>query len=113
MLLYLADKTGRFIPQDERGRAEELQWLLWQMGRMGPMAGQNQHFKSYAVEKIACAIGRQVNKIDRLHGVLNKRLADRECIAGVYSIADMAGYPRIAPHERQGRNLDAFPHLKR
>jgi len=113
MLLYLAEKTGRFIPSDVRGRAEVLQWLFWQMGGLGPMAGQNHHFSHYAPEKIGYAIERYVKETNRLYGVLNKRLADREFVAGAYSIADMASYPWVVPHERQGQNLDDFPHLKR
>jgi GSH-dependent disulfide-bond oxidoreductase len=114
ILLYLADKTGRFIPQDLRGRIEVLQWLFWQMGGLGPMAGQNHHFGQYAPEKIPYAIERYVKETNRLYGVLNKRLADRAFMAGEdYSIADMASYPWIVPYERQGQNLDDFPHLKR
>jgi GSH-dependent disulfide-bond oxidoreductase len=113
MLLYLAEKTGQFIPSDIRGRAEVLQWLFWQMGGLGPMAGQNHHFSVYAPEKIPYAIDRYVKETNRLYGVLNKRLADREFVAGDYSIADMASYPWIVPYERQGQNLDDFPHLKR
>jgi GSH-dependent disulfide-bond oxidoreductase len=113
MLLYLAEKTGKFIPSDVRGRAEVLQWLFWQMGGLGPMAGQNHHFKVYAPEKIPYAIDRYVKETNRLYGVLNKRLADREFVAGEYSIADMASYPWIVPHERQGQRLEDFPHLKR
>jgi GST-like protein len=113
MLLYLAEKTGRFLPADARGRYETIQWLFWQMGNLGPMAGQNHHFRNYAADKIAYAIDRYVNETNRLYGVLNKRLADRPFVAGDYSIADMACYPWIVPHERQGQNLDDFPHLKR
>src|SRR5919199_558791 len=114
MLLYLAEKTGRFIPKDVRGRAEVLQWLFWQMGGLGPMAGQNHHFGQYAPEKIPYAIERYVKETNRLYGVLNKRLADRAFMAGEdYSIADMASYPWIVPYERQRQNLDDFPHLKR
>ncbi len=113
ILLYLAEKTGRFIPSDLRGRAEVLQWLFWQMGGLGPMLGQNHHFSQYAPEKIPYAIDRYVNETNRLYGVLNKRLADREFIAGDYSIADMASYTWIVPYERQGQNLDDFPHVKR
>lgn len=113
ILLYLAEKTGRFVPQALRGRADMLQWLFWQMGGLGPMAGQNHHFNVYAPEKIDYAIDRYVRETARLYGVLNKRLADREFIVGEYSIADMACYPWIVPHERQGQNLDDFPHLKR
>ncbi|MGY6644242.1 MAG: glutathione binding-like protein [Salinarimonas sp.] len=113
MLLYLADKDKAFIPQDPRGRAEVLQWLFWQMGGLGPMAGQNHHFSQYAPEKIPYAVDRYVNETNRLYGVMNKRLADRAFLAGDYSIADMAAYPWVVPHERQGQNLDDFPHLKR
>ena len=113
MLLYLAEKTGRFIPSDVRGRAEVLQWLFWQMGGLGPMAGQNHHFSQYAPEKIGYAIERYVKETNRLYGVLNKHLAEREFVAGAYSIADMASYPWVVPHERQRQNLDDFPHLKR
>ncbi|NBA96317.1 glutathione binding-like protein [Pseudomonas sp. R5(2019)] len=114
ILLYLADKTGRFIPSDLRGRNEALQWLFWQMGGLGPMAGQNHHFVQYAPEPIPYAMDRYVKETSRLYGVLNKHLADgREYIAGEYSIADMACYPWIVPYERQQQNLDDFPHLKR
>lgn len=113
ILLYLADKTGRFIPGDARGRAEVLQWLFWQMGGLGPMAGQNHHFRNYAPEKIPYAIDRYVRETNRLYGVLNTRLADRAFVAGdAYSIADMASYPWILP-EAQGQAIDDFPHLKR
>ena len=113
ILHYLADKTGRFLPTDLRGRTEVMQWLFWQMGGLGPMAGQNHHFSQYAPEKLDYAIERYVNETNRLYGVLNKRLADREFVAGGYSIADMACYPWIVPHERQGQNLDDFPYLGR
>ena len=113
ILLYLADKTGKFIPKDLRGRVEVLEWLFWQMGGLGPMAGQNHHFAIYAPEKLPYAIDRYVNETNRLYGVLDKRLADRPFVAGDYSIADMAAYPWIVPYKRQGQNLDDFPHLKR
>src|SRR5690606_16892375 len=113
ILLYLAEKTGQFIPDSLRGRHDALQWLFWQMGGLGPMAGQNHHFNTYAQEKITYAIDRYVRETSRLYGVLNKRLADREFIAHDYSIADMASYPWIVSHERQSQNLDDFPHLKR
>ncbi|MFQ5775409.1 MAG: glutathione S-transferase N-terminal domain-containing protein [Kiloniellaceae bacterium] len=113
ILVYLADKTGRFLPADPAGRAETLQWLFWQMGGLGPMAGQNHHFAGYAPERIPYAIERYVKETARLYGVLNKRLAEREFIAGAYSIADMASYPWIVPHKRQQQDLDHFPHLKR
>jgi len=113
ILLYLADKTGQFIPNDLRGRADVLQWLFWQMGGLGPMAGQNHHFSQYAPEKLPYAIDRYVKETNRLYAVLDKRLADREFVAGAYSIADMASYPWVVPHERQGQRLDDFPNLKR
>jgi GST-like protein len=114
ILLYLAEKIGRFIPSDLYGRVETLQWLFWQMGGLGPMAGQNHHFAVYAPEKIPYAIDRYVRETGRLYGVLNKRLADRTFIAGEeYTIADMASYPWIVPHERQSQKLEDFPHLKR
>jgi GSH-dependent disulfide-bond oxidoreductase len=113
ILLYLAEKSGRFIPADARGRVEVTQWLFWQMAGLGPMAGQNHHFRNYAQEKIPYAIDRYVNETNRLYGVLNKRLADRPFVAGSYSIADMAAYPWIVPHQNQGQSLDDFPHLKR
>ena len=113
ILLYLAEKTGRFLPADLAGRTEALQWLFWQMGGLGPMAGQNHHFSAYAPEKIPYAIDRYVKETARLYGVLNQRLADREFVAGDYSIADMASYPWIVPHQRQGQDLEDFPHLKR
>jgi len=113
ILLYLAEKTGKFIPSDIRARTETLEWLFWQMAGLGPMAGQNHHFATYAIEKIPYAIDRYVRETGRLYGVLNKHLADREYIANEYTIADMACYPWIVPHERQGQDLNEFPHLKR
>jgi GSH-dependent disulfide-bond oxidoreductase len=114
ILLYLAEKTGQFIAKDLRGRVEVLQWLFWQMGGLGPMAGQNHHFVQYAPEKIPYAMERYIKETNRLYGVLNKRLGDRAFVAGEdYSIADMACYPWIVPHKRQEQNIDDFPHLKR
>ncbi|XGV96170.1 MAG: glutathione binding-like protein [Leptolyngbya sp. BL-A-14] len=113
ILLYLAEKTGKLIPADLHGRAEVLQWLFWQMGGLGPMAGQNHHFSQYAPEKIPYAINRYVNETGRLYAVMDKRLSDREFLAGEYSIADIASYPWIVPYERQGQSLENFPHLKR
>jgi len=113
ILLYLAEKTGKFIPSDLRGRVQVLEWLFWQMAGLGPMLGQNHHFKVYAPEKLPYAIDRYVNETNRLYAVLNKRLANREFVAGYYSIADMAAYPWIVPYERQGQDLDDFPNLKR
>lgn len=113
IMLYLAEKTGRLIPTGTAGRAEVLQWLFWQMAGLGPMAGQIGHFNVYAPEKVPYAIDRYTRETSRLYGVLNQRLADRSFIAGEFSIADIACYPWIVPHEAHGQNLDAFPHLKR
>ena len=113
ILLYLAEKTNKLIPTDVRDRIAALEWLFWQMGGLGPMAGQNHHFNRYAPEKIPYAIDRYVNETGRLYGVLNKRLESREFVAGSYSIADIASYPWITGYELQGQNLDNFPHLKR
>jgi GST-like protein len=113
ILVYLAEKTGRFLPSDARGRKTVLEWLFWQMGGLGPMAGQNHHFAVYAPEKLPYAINRYVNETNRLYGVLDRRLAGRDFLAGDYSIADMAAYPWIVPHARQGQNLDDTPNLKR
>lgn len=113
MLVYLAEKTGRFLPADLRGRTETMQWLFWQMGNLGPMSGQNNHFSQYAVEKLPYAIDRYRNEVNRLYGVLNRRLAEGAYLAGDYSIADMASYPWVVPYERQGQKLEDFPHLRR
>jgi GSH-dependent disulfide-bond oxidoreductase len=113
MLLYLAEKIGRFIPKDIRGRVEVLKWLFWQVGGLGPMAGQNGHFNVFAPEKIPYAITRYVNETNRLYGVLNHQLTGKEYIAGEYSIADMATYPWIVPHESHGQKLEDFPELAR
>ena len=113
ILLYLAEKTGKFLPKDLRGRIAALEWLFWQVGGLGPMAGQNHHFKQYAPEKLGYAIERYVNETNRLYAVLNKRLSDRAFVAGEYSIADMASYPWIVPYENQGQKLSDFPHLER
>jgi GST-like protein len=112
ILLYLAEKTGNFVAQSLRGRVETLEWLFWQMGNLGPMSGQNNHFSNYAVEKIPYAMDRYRNEVNRLYGVLDRRLTDRPYLAGEYTIADMACYPWIVPHERQGQNIADFPHLK-
>lgn len=113
ILLYLAEKTGRFLPTGPRGRVEVNQWLFWQMGGLGPMAGQAGHFRIYAPEPVPYGIERYTREVARLYGVLDKRLADRPFIAGDYSIADMACYPWIVPHEAHGQNLADFPHLRR
>lgn len=114
ILMYLAEKTGQFLPGDLRGRTEVSQWLFWQMGGLGPMAGQNHHFVQYAPERIPYAMERYVKETARLYAVMNKRLADRAFLAGDdYSIADMACYPWVVPHERQQQDLKQFPHLNR
>jgi GSH-dependent disulfide-bond oxidoreductase len=114
ILLYLAEKTGRLLPQSLRGRFDVLQWLFWQMAGLGPMAGQNHHFARYAPEKIPYAITRYVNETNRLYGVLNRQLAERAFIGGAeYSIADIVCYPWIVPYEAQGQKLEDFVHLKR
>jgi GST-like protein len=113
ILVYLAEKTGRVLPSGLRDRVAVMEWLFWQMARLGPMAGQNHHFSQYAPEKIPYAIDRYVKETNRLYGVLDKRLAEHQFVAGDYSIADMAAYPWIVPHARQGQNLEDFPHLKR
>src|SRR6202046_295479 len=111
ILLYLAEKTEQFLPEDARGRAAVLEWLFWQVGGLGPMAGQNHHFSRYAPEKIPYAIERYGKETNRLYGVLDRRLAGREFVAGVYSIADMAAYPWIVPHEAPGQKLTHFPNF--
>ncbi len=113
ILQYLAEKTGKFLPADLRGRTEVMQWLFWQMGNLGPMLGQNHHFRNYTTEQIPYAINRYVKETERLYGVLDERLANREFVVADYSIADMACYPWIVLHERQGQNLDDFPNIKR
>lgn len=113
ILLYLADKIKRFIPQDLRGRNEVIQWLFWQMAGLGPMAGQAGHFKIYAPEPVPYALDRYTREVRRLYGVLDQRLAGRDWIAGEYSIADIACYPWIVPYRSHGQNLDDHPNLKR
>ncbi|MFS8038104.1 glutathione S-transferase N-terminal domain-containing protein [Xanthobacter sp. AM11] len=112
ILQYLGRKTGQFYPADERGRVEVDQWLFWQMGGLGPMAGQAHHFRIYAPEKIPYAIERYTNEVHRLYGVMNSRLKDRDYLAGDYSIADMACIGWAKLWERQGQNITEFPHLK-
>jgi GSH-dependent disulfide-bond oxidoreductase len=111
---YLAEKHGRFLPTDTRGKYEVLQWAYWQMANLGPVSGHNNHFRNYAADKKqAYAIERFSNECNRLYGVMNKRLADRDYLAGDYSIADMLCWPWVVGHERQGQNLNDFPNLKR
>jgi GST-like protein len=112
ILIYLADKVGQLIPKDVRGRTRVLEWLMWQMGGLGPMLGQAHHFRSYAPEKIPYAIDRYTNEAHRLYGVLDRRLKEREYLAGEYSIADIACWPWLNP-SGQGQSFDEFPHLKR
>jgi GST-like protein len=113
ILIYLAEKIGRFIPQDARARLEMMQWLFWQVGGLGPMAGQAGFFRVYAREKVPYAIERYTKELTRLYGVLDGRLAGRDYIAGEYSIADIACYPWIVPHTPHGQNLGQFAHLSR
>jgi GSH-dependent disulfide-bond oxidoreductase len=113
ILLYLAEKTGKFIAPDLRGRVEVLQWLFWQMGGLGPMAGQANHFAHYAPEKISYAVDRYFKETARLFAVMDHRLADRDFLAGDYSIADMASYPWTIAYARMGLNIDDFPQVKR
>jgi GST-like protein len=113
ILQYLAEKTGKLIPADLRGRIEVMQWLFWQMSGLGPMLGQNHHFSRYAPEPIPYAIDRYRKETERLYSVLDQRLQQREFIAGTYSVADIASYPWIVPHARQGIKLEEFPDLKR
>jgi GST-like protein len=113
ILMYLAEKTGRLLPADLRGRYDAVQWVMWQMGGLGPMLGQAHHFRVYAKEQIPYAIERYTREAARLYGVLDRRLADREFIAGGYSIADIASWPWTVGHERQGQKLEDFPNVKR
>jgi GST-like protein len=112
ILQYLAEKTGEFLPHDLRDRTNVMQWLFWQMGGLGPMAGQNHHFSHYAPEKIPYAIERYVKETNRLYGVLNHQLEGKDYIAGEYSIADMASYPWILLHKNQQQNIEDFPNLQ-
>ena len=113
ILVYLGEKTGQFLPKDLRGRFEVLQWVMWQMGGLGPMAGQAHHFRQYAPEQLPYAIDRYTKEVNRLYGVMDKRLADREHLAGAYSIADMAAWPWVVPWANQGQKLEEFPNLQR
>ncbi|CAN7648539.1 glutathione S-transferase N-terminal domain-containing protein [Rhizobium sp. LjRoot30] len=113
ILQYLGRKFGKFYPTDERTRVQVEEWLFWQVGGLGPMAGQAHHFRQYAPEKIEYGINRYTNEVNRLYGVMNKRLAERDFLAGDYSIADMASIGWVIPHERQGQDLNDFPNLKR
>jgi GST-like protein len=117
ILQYLGEKSGKFLPEDLRGKYEVLQWVNWQMGGLGPMAGQANHFNVYApqfnpADQLTYGQTRYTNEVNRLFGVLNKRLSDRPFVAGDYSIADMAIWPWVVPYKNLGQNLDDFPHLK-
>jgi GST-like protein len=114
ILLYLAGKTGRFLPEDVRGRYEVLQWLMFQMGGVGPMLGQNHHFRQYAPEKLPYAIDRYTNEARRLYGVIDRRLASSAWLGGAeYSIADIATWPWLRNWKNQGMELSEHPHLER
>jgi len=113
ILQYLGRKTGKFYPSSERARVEVDQWLFWQVGGLGPMAGQAHHFRMYAPEQLPYAIERYTNECNRLYGVMNKRLADREFLAGKYSIADMACVGWASRWEKQGQDIEPFPHFRR
>jgi GST-like protein len=113
MLLYLAEKTGKLLPKDARGRYEVMQWLMFQMGSIGPMLGQAHHFRAYAPEKLPYAIDRYTKEAGRLYGVMDRQLADRAYLAGDYSIADIAVFPWLRSWERQGVDLADYPNVKR
>jgi GST-like protein len=114
ILLYLAGKTGKFLPEDVRGKYEALQWLMFQMGGVGPMLGQAHHFRMYAPEKIEYAIKRYTNEARRLYGVIDKQLSEHAWLAGdAYSVADIATFPWLRSWQNQGVALDDYPHLKR
>ena len=112
ILQYLGRKTGKFYPSEERARIEVEQWLFWQMAGLGPMGGQAHHFRQYAQEEVTYAINRYTDEVNRLYGVMNHRLEDRDYLAGDYSIADMAAYPWVRPYKRQGQELSDFPALE-
>ena len=113
ILQYLGRKTGQFYPQDEQQRVEVEQWLMWQMGGLGPMLGQNHHFSQFAPEKIPYAIERYQAETKRLYGVLDRQLIGQDYVAGDYSIADMAIFPWLMRYEWQGIKLDEFPNVQK
>ncbi|MDH3337648.1 MAG: glutathione S-transferase N-terminal domain-containing protein [Gammaproteobacteria bacterium] len=113
ILIYLAEKSGKFLPDGDKGRFEVLQWLFWQAGGLGPMAGQLSHFVSYTKEPVQYAYDRYANEYDRLLAVMDVRLRDRDFLAGDYSIADMAAFPWVLPYKRLGNDLDRFANLRR
>jgi len=111
ILLYLAEKTGALLPKDPGPRYDAIQWLMWQMGGLGPMLGQAHHFRQYAPEKIDYAVNRYTDEANRLYGVLNQRLEGRDYVCGDFSIVDCACWPWIVPYKRQGQELEAFPNI--
>jgi GST-like protein len=111
ILIYLAEKTGKLLPKDVRGRTKVIEWVMWQMGGLGPMLGQANHFRHYAPEKLQYAIDRYTNETNRLFGVLDRQLQGRDYIAGDFSIADCMSWPWITSHERLGQKLSDFPNL--
>ena len=113
ILMYLAEKTGKLMPSDTRGKYNVIQWLMFQMGTVGPMLGQAHHFRRYAPEKLEYAINRYTNEAKRIYNVIDKRLSEAPYLAGDYSIADIATYPWLVPHSMQGQNLDEYPNLNR
>ena len=113
ILIYLAEKSKQLLPKDSDQRIEVLSWLFWQAGGLGPMAGQAHHFRAFATEEVPYGIERYTNEVNRLYGVMERRLGDADYLAGDYSIADIACWPWIVSHERQGQDLDAFPNVKR
>jgi GSH-dependent disulfide-bond oxidoreductase len=113
ILQYLGRRTGMFYPTDERQRVEVEEWLYWQMANLGPNAGNAHHFRNYAQEKVRYDIERFTNEVNRLYGVLNIRLKNRDYLAGEYSIADMASYPWVRPYKNQGQDIAEFPNLER
>ena len=113
ILIYLAEKSGRLLSTEPEGRYDTIQWLMFQMGNVGPMLGQAHHFRHYAPEKLPYAVDRYTNEANRLYGVLDRRLADREYLAGDYSIADIANYPWLRNPDRQGVAIDDYPNVKR
>jgi GST-like protein len=113
ILQYLGRKTGQFYPTNERARVACEEWLFWQVGGLGPMAGQCHHFRIYAPEQVPYAIARYTNEVNRLYGVMNRRLEGRDYLVGDYSIADMACIGWVRSWERQGQNIQDFPHVER
>ena len=114
ILIYLANKTGQFFPSDSEARYTTLQWLMFQMGTVGPMLGQAHHFRAYAPEKIAYAVDRYTNEANRIYNVLDRRLGEAAYLVGEdYTIADMAVFPWLRSHERQGVDMSAYPNVKR